>query len=228
MNPIPRPLSRTGSEGKPWLARREWRERRIVSYGGPRGCFFALALVGFGAPAIALLPVAVRQTLQGDRGGPELLLVAAICSGIVVVVGFMWFRRQRFGDSVCRLETLPGVIGGWFKASVEVTSPYESPPPVQATLVNRKGTRSPVTVWERNYSISPTSFTRTQGDRYLVPVRFPIPHGNYAAWNWVSGEDWSLVITAQRRRMAFLAQFVLPIFETREGPPEEQQPGSEV
>ena len=230
MNPVRRALGQFGAERKPWLARREWRERRIICYGGPRECYFALAVAGFGLPAFFLGWVGVGKMREGDPDGLPLVLGAGLVGGIFAVIALMWIRRRRFGDSVCHLETLPGVIGGWFKASAEARLPGEVAPPVQVTLRNVQMLgRVPVTRWEKTYRVSPARLTHLQGHRYLVPVRFKIPPdgGNFATWSWWWGGGWVLGVAGELPGMDFSAFFSVPIFETAEAPPEEQRPEEE-
>lgn len=219
MSLVRRVLGQRGAERKPWLARREWRERRIVSYGGPRGFYFALALVGFGLPAVFLAAVGAARMVDGDPEGMGALLGGGVCGIIFAFITYLWVRRIRFGDSVCHLGTLPGVIGGWFKASVEARLPGELAPPVQVTLRNVQMLgRVVVRRWEKTYRVSPARLTRLQGHRYLVPARFQIPPGggNYATWSRWSGGGWFLVVAAELPGMDFFAGFPVPIFETAE------------
>lgn len=206
VNPIQRLFRSSRAQRKPWLARKPWRERRIVNYGGPRGLYFALALVAFGIPAIFLGVVGVGQMVEGDPDGVFNLGGAALCAGILAFITYLWLRRRRFGTSVCHLETLPGVIGGWFKASIEFTLPVEAPGPVLVSLINSKMVgRRPVTCWETSQRVSTTRFTRVGANRYLVPVRFRIPAAaaDYATWNWLTGGGWFLSVKAELPGMDF-------------------------
>ena len=140
------------------------------------------------------------------------LFVGAIFGGALAGVTYWWRNWRKFGKSVCHLETLPGVIGGWFKASVEVKLPADVTPAVKVKLENFKivGARPMVrlTKWETSESVLPDRFTRIQGDRYMVPIRFQIPaRKDYYA-------DWQLHVKAEFPGVNLLAGFSVPIFET--------------
>jgi hypothetical protein len=140
------------------------------------------------------------------------LFVGASFGGLLAVVTYWWRNWRKFGKSVCHLETLPGVIGGWFKASVEVKLPADVTPAVKVKLENftvewwRPKVRQ--IKWEASESVLPDRFTRIQGDRYKVPVRFQIPaRKDYCA-------TWQLKVRAEFPGVNLRADFIVPIFET--------------
>jgi hypothetical protein len=196
---------------RPWLARKAWRERRIVSHGA-RGCFFALAIPFFGIPTILCLIGALITMFKNPGEAVRAIVVGAFFGGALAVVTYWWRNWRKFGKSVCHLETLPGVIGGWFRASVEVKLPGDVTPPVKVTLDNFKivGGKAMVRLikWEANESVLPDRFTHIQGDRYMVPVRFQIPdRKDYYV-------DWQLQVKAEFPGVNMNAAFIVPIFET--------------
>ncbi len=209
---------------------KEWRERRIVSQ-GVRGFYFALALAVIGPMAILAVKVGIWHIVEGNPEGWGFLLAGAMVAGVLAYVTYQRLAWRKFGKSVCHLETLPGVIGGWFKASVEVKLPVETRPAVLVRLVNIIHGDGGTTVWEISERVFHAQFTRIQGDRYLVPVRFHIPARKdyYVQPSWnpnplkVSG-GWVLKIRAELPGMNLGAGFLVPIFETAEAPPEEQTP----
>ena len=229
MSPIQRLSARSEAQRKPWLASKEWRERRIVSSHGVRGFFFALALAGFGLPAIITIAIGIWGVVEGHPDGVLFLVIGAFYAGGLAVARYQWGTWRKFGQSVCHLETLPGVIGGWFKASVEVKLPVGTRPAVLVTLANNINGGGGSTVWEISERVFHAQFTRIQGERYLVPVRFHIPARKdyYVQPTWtplkVSG-CWVLKIRAELPGMNLGTGFFVPIFETDEAPPEEQTP----
>jgi hypothetical protein len=90
--------------------------------------------------------------------------------------------------------------------------PGDVTPPVKVTLDNFKivGGKAMVRLikWEANESVLPDRFTRIQGDRYMVPVRFQIPdRKDYYV-------DWQLQVKAEFPGVNMNAAFIVPIFET--------------
>lgn len=231
MSPIQRLSARSEAQRKPWLASKEWRERRIVSSHGVRGFFFALALAGFGLPAIITIAIGIWGVVEGHPDGVVFLVLGAFYAGGLAVARYQWGTWRKFGQSVCHLETLPGVIGDWFKASVEVKLPIETRPAVLVRLENFKIVgEMRETVWEISERVFTANLPRIKGDRYLVPVRFQIPaRKDYyvkADWlPWKTGGGWLLEITAEVPGVDLHAAFRVPIFETDEAPAEEQIDG---
>jgi hypothetical protein len=200
-----------GGHQKPWLALKEWRERRIISH-GVRGCFFALAILFFGSLALICLIGLLINLFRNPGEAVEALFLGSIFGGGLAVVTYWWRNWRKFGKSVCHLETLPGVIGGWFKASVEVKLPADVTPSVKVKLENFKivGARPMVrlTKWETSEIVLPDRFTRIQGDRYMVPIRFQIP----ARMDYYA--DWQFQVKAEFPGVNLRADFIVPIFET--------------
>jgi len=236
MRPMQRHIALSGAQRKSWLARRkpwlaskEWRERRIVSYGGVRGFYFALALAVIGPMTILGVVGGIWYIVEGNPEGWGFLLVGAMVAGVLAYVTYSWLAWRKFGKCVCHLETLPGVIGGWFKASVEVKLPVGTRPAVLVTLVNNIQGYGGTTIWEISERVFTAQLPRIQGERYLVPVRFHIPARKdyYVPLTWnplkLSG-GWVLKIRAELPGMNLGAGFLVPIFETDEAPPEEQTP----
>ena len=210
MDPIQSIIALLQGHMKPWLARKAWRERRIVSHGA-RGCFFALAIPFFGIPTILCL-IGILINLPENPGEAGMaLFIGSVFGGALAVTTYWWRNWRKFGKSVCHLETLPGVIGGWFKASVEVKLPADVTPPVKVELKNFKmvGGRHPVTLvkWETSENILPERYTHIKGKWYMLPIRFQIP----ARKDYYPG--WSLRVRAKFPGVDLNASFLVPIFE---------------
>jgi hypothetical protein len=216
-------LALLGRHPKPWLARKEWRERRITSH-GVRGCVFALAAPIFGLISFGCLAGVAANLVENPKEAAQALVFLAVFGGAFAGITWWWLNWKKFGKSVCHLETVPGVIGGWFKASVEVKLPTNILPAVKVKLENFKivGGRPAVKVtkWKTKELVSPDKFTRIQGDRYMVPVRFQIPAGEDYY------KDWLLQVKAELHGVNLRADFLVPIFKTDEAPFEEQAPYS--
>ncbi len=92
-----------------------------------RGFFFALSLIVTGPVAIGGGAVGIWHIVEGRLvEGVGGLFFGAFSAYLLVSFTYMWLASRKVVTSVCHLETLPGVIGGWFKASVEVTLPVET------------------------------------------------------------------------------------------------------
>jgi hypothetical protein len=195
------------------MACKPWRERRIESH-GVRGCFLALAIPFFGLPALLSSTVALFRLIRSGEIIWEAIIPATIFGGGLAVVVYYWRHWRKFGKSVCYLETLPGVIGGLFKASVEFKIPGRLPPTVLVKLENYKiaGIRPAIrlTAWETSKHVPPSQMKRLQGNKYLIQVRFEIPSGKDYY------ENWALSVTSELPGVNLSAYFNVPIFETAE------------
>ena len=202
-----------GDHHKPWLARKHWRERRIVSH-GVRGCFFALAIPFFGLPALLSFTAALYHLFQNHRIVWGALFTGTLFGSALAGVIYHWLHWRKFGKSICYLETLPGVIGGWFKAVVEVNMSGHLPPSALLSLENFKFEGGQplfkLTAWETSERVLPSRFRHIKGNRYQIQVRFQIPpRKDYYA-------NWGLTLKAEIPGVNISAYFDVPIFETDE------------
>ena len=194
MDSIRSTLAQLRGYHEPWMACKPWRERRIESH-GVRGCFFALAIPFFGLPALLSSTVALFHLIGSGRILWEAMIPATIFGGGVAAVSYFWRHWSKFGKSVCYLETLPGVIGGWFKASVEFKIPGHPPPSLLVRLENYKivGMRPAIrlTAWETSKHVPPSQMKRLKGNKYLIQVCFQIPSGKdyYENWCWLLNQN---------------------------------------
>lgn len=186
---------------KPWLINKEWAHRQVPRYWGHRE-----ALIVF-APFVALgcAAMTVFALVKGSLFGAAVIFAAGIAMvGITGQRGLIWrLRRRRYGESVCRLLTLPGVVGGWLKADVECRLP-PGPEPVIVRLRNVRGEgKTERELWrmEQGLALTPPA---APGAPVIVPVR--------------------LQIRKKAAGLDFLATFSVPVYDTQYGDPAEQRP----
>jgi hypothetical protein len=206
---------------KPWLARADWAARRVHAESG--GCLtvgFSLLVVGVSLPMALLLAFMVNLV----AGTAASLLAAAAL--VIATVVMMWRRVRSHGTAwsevkqTCHLRTLPGVVGGWFKAEVEATLP--SPPRAAsvALMAQVQGARATRQVWEAAYSLGASQIQASGSGRYRIPVRFKVPRSLKDA-----RDPWFVLYTiftlADGR--SFRGDFRVPVFATNEAPAAEQE-----
>lgn len=143
---------------------------------------------------------------------------------------YWWLRHRRYGNSVCRLLTLPGVVGGWFKADVECALP---PDPAESVIVRLKNVvpagKTVREVWRMEQKLTiPVS----PGRRPIVPVRLRLPRDPAqqltpldagALQNLLGVPQWILEIEKRTAGVDFFANFNVPIYDTPNAPPSEQR-----
>jgi hypothetical protein len=160
--------------GRPWLRVDAWRRREIVAgrlVGTP---VLLLAYVFFGGPALFFLWLAVADpaTSSGESLRFAGLLMGSVLGFVVVGLTYWRLRYWKYGDSVCRLLTLPGRVGGWLKADVECALPAGGDDIVIVRLKNMvQAGRTPKEIWRMEQRLA----VPVQGSRSVVPVRLQIP-----------------------------------------------------
>ena len=213
---------------QPWLENAEWVGREIRCAPAIRGSFVVVSYGIFGLIAFLAL-VAAEPTGYGIFLAPFIVFACLIPPGLLT---FVWLRHIKYGDSICRLITLPGIIGGWFKADVECNLPLDPSEPVQIQLlnINNWGGKSASEVWRMEQTHASTAILAGSMSRSIVRVRLKIPR--------VPGQEpiplksgffgqqvaWQLVIRKKAARINFLARFLVPIYDVSDAPLSEQLP----
>lgn len=236
-----------GSRKAPWLRRKDWASRRLVSgmphwvAFGLRWLFYLVMLVF--VPVLVLFVAFIGYVIIHVLSG-EGLATQLVALGVLVAVGVgagIWMRAnpqariRRTGTPLrpyrfeCQLRTLPGVIGGWFKADVEIEVPFRSDHPIVVALIcflNEGGWwwAGARYSWCASYRVP--AKLEPFGDasfRMSVPVVFFLPadiltHGRLkTSFLWVTVEG-------PGRQYFYRGSFEVPIFDTTEAPAGEQQP----
>jgi hypothetical protein len=215
---------------RPWLTLKMWRQREIVYRGNVGYGVLILAYLFFGVPAVAILWIAITGPGAVSESMRILgLLLGSVLAFIVGGLTYWRLRQMRYGNSVCRLITLPGVVGGWFKADVECNLPADSDSTVVVRLKNfvPAGKRM-VEVWRMEQR---PAVPVTPGTRSTIPVRLRIPRDPaqrpmmVGDGFWLAGQSWVLEIEKQVPGIDFLAVFRVPIYDTADAPASEQEQG---
>lgn len=226
------PPGRGDEVGRPWLLSRPWRRRRIV-YGTPVGSgVMVLAWIFFGLPALFFLGAGIVGEVSA-RTRVEGLAVGGMLAFVVVAVSYWRFRQWRYGDSVCRLITLPGAVGGWLKADVECGLPGGGTAAIR--LRNMIPGRRPREVWRMEATVDVPA---ADGGRTLVPVRLQVPRSadqqlaplQPGSKEWLFGAPfWLLEVEQKLPGIDYFSQFMVPVYDVPsalvdEGPPSPELP----
>lgn len=226
-------VTATSTDG-PWLARQDWASGRIK--GSSLGGFLALgifALVWNGL-CFGILFFAWKELLAKYQGGERAMLLVGLfpLAGILVAMAacyrlLVWLR---FGTSVLELETIPGVIGGRLRGTIQtrVGSFGETPVELSLACVNvRTSTRtsgnstSTSTVhsvlWEDGHDAGPDRLGR--GARGIaIPVDIHVPHGLRESDDSDRSDRivWRLSAAAAIPGVDYTATFEVPLYYTPE------------
>ena len=226
------PLARGEEVGRPWLLSRPWRRRRIV-HGTPLSTgIMVLAWIFFGLPAALFLGAGIFGGVSAEMR-VQGLAMGGVLAFVLAGISYWRFRHWRFGDSVCRLITLPGAVGGWLKVDVECGLPGGGAAVVR--LRNMIPGRHSIEVWRMEKTVE---VSQPHGGRVLVPVRLqvsrspeqqlaPLQPGNK---EWLLGAPyWLLEVEQKLPGIDYFARFVVPIYDVPpslvdEGPPPPELP----
>src|SRR3954471_17064745 len=118
----------------PWMKTRRWASGRI--YDQTRK--FAIASAIFTIIFASLTGLTTYGIVSDPKHDPGLWVMPILFGAITLAMG-TWTVRQimvsvKFGRSVLELETLPGVIGGWFAGTIRSPVIFEADKGVKLTL----------------------------------------------------------------------------------------------
>lgn len=223
------------ADGKPWLRDERWAARVLTYENNPPGWpILILAYLFFGGLLSLLIAVALGliddvATDWGTRfagfavGGALLWVLGGLTS--------LKIRHLRFGKSVCRLITLPGVIGGWFKADIVCSLPTGTAPlVVRLTNFEGSGRGGGNVLWRLQKHVQAPPSPLPGSGRSLVAVRLHIPRHplqvpdplESSFWTW-STYYWVLEIEKKCPGVNFFASFRVPIYDVPNAPESEQR-----
>lgn len=211
MNPQP------ANDGSPWLDNRQWAAREIRTEPIIGGRALAVAFAAFGwIPAVLVV-----ESLEPGQPLDEIVQMLAAAAMSVLLLDWLtysWLQHRRYGDSVCRLLTLPGAIGGRLEVDVECRLSAGSVAPVVVRLTNRTLRGKAVQVhWQMERRIEPGALRACGDGRVIVPLRLDIPR--YPAQRPCAAEagrfatQWLLEIRRKAAGMDFRVEFDVPVFD---------------
>lgn len=223
------------TDGKPWLRNAGWAAREFGndrSFLASEPMLFLAYLVGGGlsivfiAAGFGLMPGASNP---GGEISPLKLAAGGMFLSLLAILTYVKIRHERFGVSICRLITLPGVIGGWFKADVECRLPPGTVPLVVRfrNLRQQKGGR--VVLWSMQQQIHVAPLPLPGSERFLVPIRLQVPRHPWQVPDpLVRGFGtpdtfWVMEIEKKCPGVDFFASFRVPIYDVPDAPESEQR-----
>ena len=128
---------------------------------------------------------------------------------------YTWLRSKKFGRSICYLETLPGEIGGFFKAKVEIYFPNVHPKDINLILrlISYSDPFQHIpAIWEKEYLIRQEEIEYRGQNKYMVPVNIDIPIDppllKYK-------NSWALVLKSNSPGINYESNFDIPIFDIK-------------
>ena len=202
-----------GKNPKPWLRKKEWVNKKVVWKGFVRG-----SLV-FAVFAIAIFPILIAFIININsfniKNLLEIILSLMVVGPIFGYFMYTWLQSKKFSRSICYLETLPGEIGGFFKAKVEMYSPNEHPKDVNLILrlISYSNPLQHIPeIWEKEYIVRQEEIEYRGQNKYMVPVNIDIPIDpplkKYK-------NSWLLILKIDSPGINYYSNFHIPIFDIK-------------
>ena len=212
----------------PWMWNPEWASGQIRGSAKTVMIVAWCAALFWNAIAWPVLPSILEQAAQKPLAWLGLVF-PVVGIGIVGWAGLATLRARRFGTGTLTLETLPGVIGGRFAASVETGKPLPRDAAVVARLacVQRTTTGSgksrsthESTLWQHETDLAPGQLLPgMRGTR--IPLAFEIPAHCHPTDERFPNQSvhWRVELRADLPGADYVSTFEVPVFRTAASPP---------
>ena len=208
--------------GEPWLWREDWASGLIQSTDRATvlgAWIFALFWNGVSSFVFFVVP---QELAKGNKGVIIALIFPVIGVALLVWAVRATIRWRKFGQSVFKMISVPGVIGGGLAGGIQIPHKLHASEGVRVRLVclqrvttgsgkNRSTTENVLWEDEKVITKDPVSDPR----HTVVPVFFQIPPG----WPATDSEGnqtivWRLEAKAKVPGVDYFAQFEVPVFVT--------------
>ena len=218
---------------KPWLARKEWAEGRIV-FSGKTSMFvlwlFALLWNLVTVPCcIAVYPKASAAFFNGNWLPLVALVFPAAGLFVVVCAIVSTMRWRKYGSSVFQMASVPGVIGGQLAGVIRTAVKIRPEDSFELKLscikvtyeTTGKGSEFMRMVDWQDEQVVVHELLHDDAGQSAIPVLFQIPYECSQ-----SGEPdakhliiWQLDVAAKAPGLDYRATFDVPVFKTPQSDP---------
>lgn len=215
----------------PWLAREEWARgevRHTAASSLKTAWLFAILWNALSSPALIM---GIPEMMKKNRVSDAALMSLFPLFGFFILLWALRLTIQwyRFGTSILRLETLPGVIGGPFRGRLIAPAGLRGFDEIEVTLScthrkisrTRNGTSKTDRILWRDERVVPAGEVLSGPVSTEVSFEFTIPYdceeSDYA--NESSFRFWSVHASADVPGVDYAAVFEVPVFRTAESDP---------
>ncbi len=178
--------------------------------------------VAVAVPAILMSPFFLRGLVHPESEAGKLLLTTAGAAGLFGYGGllvYLYFRKRKFGVSICHLKTLPAYVGGAFQAEIEIEFPGiktglpelpEGPFEVELqNLVPKTSGRGVDVRWMARNTVPIHSVIRPGDGTLRVPVEVALP---IEEMEKMKGSNWRLEVLGPFPGVNYAAYFQVPVW----------------
>ena len=214
--------------GEPWKWREDWAvgtvhaDRSLAAFATGFAIFWNLI-------AFPIAVLAGPQALQqGHHAALLVFLFPAVGVGLAIWASREAIRIRRYGASILRLASTPGVIGGRLAGVVQLSSRVQTEDGYHVTI---KCTRTETTGAGKNRSTK--EYTLWEEERIVsaelsgasaqtaLPVLFAIPFDQPPSEpDAASPVNWRLEVKARNPGVDLAVRFAVPVFRTAESSPD--------
>ncbi len=226
-----RPTGKTSSTEREWQTRADWADGIVVCSDRKNGRILNTVAGGMLLISAPSFLISSRAVIAGNALALLGIIPAAISLLTQRKAGKMLARSRRFGDSVLHLDTLPGVIGGEFRAVIRPERLPESPDGYQLKLTCTETSRSSgddgsttTNVWENEQTV--VRELHDASDSLAIPVRFYLPFDAPTTELDPTRDrrTWRLRVKSLTAGHGYQAEFEVPVFRTSDSNPNYQPP----
>jgi hypothetical protein len=217
--------------GQPWMLRDDWAARKVVDRSSLAVMIFLWIWSGGWCGACAFLWSVNSDKIIAaarDSWGEAVLIVFLPLAGLIGLVCAINATRTwwRYGTSILRIDTLPGILGDRFRGSVLANMPevvalealIACERRIWRWTTDEKGRRTKewrtATVWSETHAIGRDCLMRSK-DGVSIPVEVPLPPDQPACAldDDGAGIQWSLYVRAvETAGPRFSAHFLIPVY----------------
>ena len=198
---------------KPWLRHKGWVEKKIVWKGPIRGSFVIIFFAIFILPFLVALIINI--TSFNEKNLLEIIPFLIVLGPVLGYFVYAWLRQRKFCRSICYIETLPGVIGGYFRGKVEMYFPNEHPKDFKLILklVSYDHHRQKFPdIWEKEKIIRQEEVEYQGNKKHMVPIHIDIPIDVPLK---KLRNSFFLILKSSSPGIDYLSQFHIPVFDTK-------------
>lgn len=210
------------SPKQPWLWKDQWASGRLVDSSKQTTFVFGLIAIFWNAVSWTVtLLIGFDEIFGKTKEAMFVLIFPAVGLILLIAAGWMFVRWRKFGDSVLEIETLPGVVGGWFAGTVQTSVPILTNDGLSIMLrcVNRVTTgsgknrsTSEYTLYE-DEQILTGRLPAARGGGNSIPISFRIPADCEPTSDRGNNDIlWRLRLHGEMPGADYVANFVLPIY----------------
>lgn len=196
---------------RPWMLKREWRKGRITYRAFSPAAFLWIFALGWNGGLGLVLTgnrIEILEAIRENRLNVLMVgLFVLIGLGVLYAAIRTTFTRNVSGWAVFTMDSVPGLIGGKLRGSIQTRIPSDSDKAVTLKLSS-----SPSDPLEQEV---PRARITVAAGGLVIPVDFDIPDSCKGSNPWDPDHKvvWTLEARSRLDREAWEVSFVVPLFK---------------